>query len=414
MPHTPALRLALPVPVLLAVLGAALGGLLVGFACSLSSASRQFEHALIAERQAALVTGIARDADAIDAPALARRLGEYRDLIVRESDYLPARAAGAQSREAARAERLAMLARAPADRAQLVAMVRAIAASESAEVAGARAALDGTRRHMLVLGVLLACMAMAAAAIGAAQLRRANRDLSREVDARTAELRAVDRSRRLFFAKASHELRTPVTAMRSIAEVALAGGGEPAAALADVVAQAGFLGHRIEELLALASAEEGRPVLTMAQCDAGRIIADAVAQALPYARSVGVQIRTAAPSAPVTLLADARWLGQALLAIIDNGLKFSDPGGELAIRLEAAGSSASIAIEDHGPGLLPRELPRIFDAYYQAEAGRARGGSGLGLALARWVVEQHGGSIHAENRDGGGCAILIELALPPL
>ena len=110
-------------------------------------------------------------------------------------------------------------------------------------------------------------------------------------------------------------------------------------------------------------------------------------------------------------MADARWLGQALLAVVDNGLKFSDPGGRLGLSLAMAGGRAILAVADDGPGIVPAELPRIFDAYYQAEAGRGRGGTGLGLALARWVAEQHGGWIRAENRPDGGCRVVLGLEL---
>ena len=88
------------------------------------------------------------------------------------------------------------------------------------------------------------------------------------------------------------------------------------------------------------------------------------------------------PPMPVMARADQRWLTQALLAVIDNGLKFSDPGMALELALTQAGERAIITVSDSGPGILPREAPRIFDAYYQAEAGQMRGGTGLGLALA--------------------------------
>lgn len=394
---------------LLAAIGGSILALLLGFSFSLMAASRQFEHALIAQQQAALVDGIARDAGALDARALRDNLAAYRALIARERAYLTRAERQPQRAELARADALFALAGDPAARLRLIAMVQSIAAAEQREVAAARADLYRIRRATITLGILLALTALGATLAGAMQLRRANRDLAREVAERTADLRAIDQSRRLFFAKASHELRTPVTAIRTLAEVALESGGGTAQPLQHIVAQTAFLGHRIEEMLALSSAAEGRPVLAPVPCDLAGVAAAAVAQAQPYAQAIGVAIHHSGEPAPV--LADARWLAQALLAIIDNGLKFSDPGAALEVRLARQAQKAAITIADTGPGVLPRDLPRIFDAYYQADAGRSRGGSGLGLALARWVVEQHGGTIHAENRESGGCVMMLSLPL---
>ena len=394
---------------LIAVTILAVAGLLIAFALSLSASSRQFEHALIAQRQAALVEGLARDSDTLDASALRQSLATYRNLIQQERQYLPQSQQQRQTVELQRAAELVAIAGLPADKARLSAMVHAIARDEQREVVQARADLHWVRRNTIALAVLLAVAAIAATLIGAGQLHHANRNLAGEVAARTAELEAVDQSRRLFFAKASHELRTPVTAIRTIAEVALDGGCDAASPLRDIVAQAGFLGHRIEEMLALAMAVEGHPALTLTPCDLAEVVADAMAQAQPYARSIDVGLVQTSAMPRAIALADRRWLTQAILAVIDNGLKFSDPGAELKLALTAVGVGARITIADSGPGVLPIELPRIFDAYYQAEAGRLRGGTGLGLALARWVVEQHGGAIHAENRDEGGCQIVVAL-----
>lgn len=396
---------------LLLAMGGSILGLLLGFSLSLMAASRQFEHALIAQQQAALVADLARDAEGLSAPALRDNLAAYRALIGQERQFLSPRQQQAQNAELARADGLALLAGRPEDRARLIAMVRAIDSSEQHEVSAARADLTSIRRDTILLGGMLALTALGAAAVGLIQLQRANRDLAAEVAARTADLRAIDQSRRLFFAKASHELRTPVTAIRVMAEVALDSGADAAAPLRDIVAQTAFLNHRIEELLALSSAAEGRPVMTPEPCDLAEVLASAALQAQPYAASIGVTIRQTVAPAPLIALADRRWLAQAVLAVIDNGLKFSDPGGALDLALDSDGQIAAITLADHGPGVLPRALPRIFDAYYQAEAGKTRGGTGLGLALARWVVEQHGGDIHAENREGGGCRIVMQLPL---
>jgi signal transduction histidine kinase len=397
------MRLMAPMAgLILAVIGS-----LVAFAMSLSSVSRQFEHARIAQQQAALVEGIADNADRIGAEDLGHRMAAYRDLIIEEGRLIGAREAPQQALELQRAQQIMILAGRADDRSRLSALVRSIAQSEQGEVAQARADLYRTRRDTLLLGAVLAMAAVVATVIGTLQWRRANRDLASQVAARTAELHAVDQSRRLFFAKASHELRTPVTAIRTIAEVALDGHG--AAPLQDIVAQTRFLGHRIDDMLALAGAAEGRPSLTLAPCDLAGVLNDAAAQGLPYARSMDVGIEQVVPAGPVVAMADPRWLTQAMVAIIDNALKFSDPGAGVELSLERHDARAVITIADHGPGVLPRELPRIFDAYYQADAGRMRGGTGLGLALARWVVEQHGGTIHAENHKG--CRIVMALPL---
>ncbi len=399
---------------LLLAIGGSIVGLLLGFSLSLMAASRQFEHALIAQQQAALVADLARDAEGLSASALQSNLAAYRDLIRQERRFLTSGQQQAQSDELARADALARLATQPDARPQLIAMVKAIDSSEQREVSNARADLTRIRRNTILLGALLAITALGAAAIGLIQLHRANRDLTAEVAARTRDLRAIDQSRRLFFAKASHELRTPVTAIRVMAEVALDSGTDAAAPLRDIVAQTGFLNHRIEELLSLSSAAEGRPVMAPQPCDLAEVLACAAQQAQPYARSIGVAIRQDRGS-PIMVCADRRWLAQAALAVIDNGLKFSDPGGTLHLSLASTGRTATMAIADTGPGVLPGELPRIFDAYYQAPSARTgdkmRGGTGLGLALARWVVEQHGGTIRAENRESAGCRIVIELPL---
>lgn len=401
--------------VLFAVLVAALAGLVVAFAISARGANRQFVMASLSERQAAAVSRIVALAAVGQGPALDAALADYQGLVRQEAGLATAETQPHREREEARAAALVRLARTPGAQARLEELARAIDGQESGELQAGRLALARAGQRSVVLAGLLAAVALACAGCGAWLLWRSNRALAAMVRARTARIEAVDASRRLFFAKASHELRTPVAALRSAAEVAL---DQPDAdprtlreTLGHVVAQAGFLTHRIEELLGLASADDGRLALADAPFDLGQVAAEAVAAARIYAASVDVAIALARPETPLPMQGDARWLRQALLAVIENGLKFAPMETVLAVCVTVADGSAEVAVRDQGPGVMESDLPRIFDAYYQAQEGRQRGGSGLGLALARWVVEQHGGAVIAANQPQGGCVIRFSLPL---
>jgi signal transduction histidine kinase len=400
----------------LAGLVLALGGLVVAFVVSFGLADRQYRLATMSERQAGTVSQIAELANSkYGDVALDRMLARYRALIAEESALAPDDPvfAAHQHRETEEAERLTRLARTPADADAFRVLTAQIAQQEVGEVAASRQKLERLHGRTVALAVALAVAALLCALSAAWLLARRNRSLEALVQARTVQLEEVDRSRRLFFAKASHELRTPVTAMRGEAEVALL---DPEASsqvlrqsLSHIRANAAFLGHRIDELLGLASADDGQLQLERSPLELGWVVADAVAEARSFARSVEVTIVQTGLDEPIHVHGDARWLRQALLAAIDNGLKFSPMGGELVIDITVRDREAVLTVSDNGPGAMPGDLPRIFDAYYQSESVRQRGGNGLGLALARWVVEQHGGTIHAANRPQGGCQITIAL-----
>lgn len=400
----------------LAALIASLAGLLAAFLITLNAVSRHFDRAAVAQAQLAAVSRIeALAARGFPRASVGVELRDYRASIAHETALLAPWERAGQRGEIADADRLERLTASSGDRAALAALVAHVAARERNEVAQVDIAMARLRVRMILTASLLTAAALAAALSGAIALARANRDLSRQVDARTADLRAVDQSRRLFFAKASHELRTPVTAMRGEAEVSLADPDanvdELRASLVHIVASADFLGRRIDELLGLSKADHGRLALAPEPVDLVKLVATTADAARGYARSaeVGIDLRLS-PDAPC-VAADPRWLAQALLAVIDNGVKFSPQGADLRLALEVEGDVARIRVADSGPGVMAEALPRIFDAYYQADAGRMRGGTGLGLALARWVVEQHGGTIIAANDPAGGCAIDIMLPL---
>lgn len=404
---------------MLIALVVSLVALLAAFLLTLQAVSSHFDRAAAAQDQLAAVSRIEALANGGgSAVELRAAVADYRASIDREAALLPADARRGQAREVIDALHLSTLVTPGLTPDQvrgdeLRSLVTRIGNRERAEVADVARAMTRLRTRTTILAGLLATAALAAALLGAFALARTNRDLSRIVETRTAELRAVDQSRRLFFAKASHELRTPVTAMRGEAEVSLA---DPAASPEDlreslrhVAANADFLGRRIEELLGLSKADDGRLTLTPEPVDLVGLMTDTRTLAAAYARSAEVGIDLDVAEGAFRIAGDRRWLGQALLAVIDNGVKFSPQGGLLRLALDAEEGQARIRIADNGPGVMAEALPRIFDAYYQTDAGRTRGGTGLGLALARWVIEQHGGTIAAANDPGGGCTIAITL-----
>lgn len=400
----------LPLMAALALLGS-IATLAALFLHTAERGATLFDRAALSQAQFGDVLAIHAAAQAGNAAAIAATLARYRADIAAETRLIGMGGQHDEQRDAA-----AMAALAGARPPQLAALSRLVAAAATRE----RAEAEVTARQMAALrsrsrafALLLAACAALSALIGAGGLRLANRRLERAVADRTARLVGVDASRRLFFAKISHELRTPVTVMRGEAEVALATGSDDAAALAfalrEVVMQSEQLDRRIGELLALSQADDGRLRLDDAPLDLAGIVAGAVARSERHAASH--RVRLAADIATnASVRGDARWLEQALVAVIDNAIKFSGQGDVVDVALARRDGIAEIGVADRGCGSLPEALPRLFDAYYQSDEGRARGGSGLGLALVSWVAERHGGTARAAARAGGGC--VVTLALP--
>lgn len=242
-----------------------------------------------------------------------------------------------------------------------------------------------------------------------AQVARRTADLA----AANRQLRDADSRLRLFMAKVGHELRTPLTAIRGEAELAQRLGGtasDMADTLSRITDSAAFLGRRLDDLAALARAEAGTLPSQVAAIDLADVVREVVRRTASYAQTSGVEL--AAPAiVPAPVCGDFDRLYQAVAAVTDNAIKFSPPGGRVTLRVAQAGNEAVVDIADEGPGIAAGEQERIFDPHVQGAAGRSLGGSGLGLALARWIVQAHGGAISAHSqaaRDG----LCVSIRLP--
>jgi signal transduction histidine kinase len=262
---------------------------------------------------------------------------------------------------------------------------------------------------VLVGGGLLAVLA--ATGFGAIYARRALVPIRESLDARRAALRR----QREFAADASHELRTPLTVVRASVEHLERHRDEPVgsigSALEDIRAEIDHLTRLVDDLLLLARSDSGGIELERVPADLGDVAADAAASLTTMATERSV--RVVVDPAPTIVLGDPTRLRQLLVILIDNAIRHSPTGGEIRVAVRTDGSSAHVSVEDGGPGLRPEDIPHLFERFWRAP-GAPDGGTGLGLSIAAWIVERHGGTIAAANRDEGGARFSVRLpATPP-
>jgi heavy metal sensor kinase len=236
--------------------------------------------------------------------------------------------------------------------------------------------------------------------------------LARTFDAMLARIDEAFERQRRFTGDAAHELRTPLSLMRSQVDLALA---RPRSTVAYREALEGLDGD-LERMTGLVAA-----LLTLARADAGRLepdrtpldlaatIAAVLEQYAPLAETAGVELRD--DSAPAPLVADADLLVQLLVNLIDNALAHTPPQGSVTVGCRAEGDLVRLWVTDTGEGLAPHDAARIFDRFYRVDRGRsrARGGAGLGLAICKSIVEAHGGAIGITSRLGDGTRIDVTL-----
>jgi two-component system, OmpR family, sensor histidine kinase MprB len=216
------------------------------------------------------------------------------------------------------------------------------------------------------------------------------------------------RAQRQLVADASHELRTPVTSLRTNIEVLLAGGelGEEdrRRLLADVVEQSEELSALVGDLIELARGDQPGPETEYVRLD--RIVAESVARARRNAPGIEYQTELA----PAVLDGVPERLGRAINNLLDNASRHSPPGGVVEVTVDESG----VRVRDHGPGVPEADLPYVFDRFFRGSGSRGRQGSGLGLAIVRQVTEQHGGAVAAANAPDGGAVFTLSLPVAPV
>jgi two-component system, OmpR family, sensor kinase len=231
----------------------------------------------------------------------------------------------------------------------------------------------------------------------------------RRLDAQMADA-ALDR--RLLLSRLDHELKNPLTAMRAaLANVsATATGSDQDAGLRSIEAQVLRLSRLTADLRKIADVESSevdrRPIDVAAMLEEAMEIARE--QPAAAERSLSLDLPRAPWPLP-QLRGDWELLSLALLNLVDNAIKYTAPGDRIEVRARESGGSVVVEVADTGPGIPTEDLPHIWEELYRSPRARSVAGSGLGLALVRAVVEQHGGTVAAESRVGRGTVVRVEL-----
>jgi heavy metal sensor kinase len=211
----------------------------------------------------------------------------------------------------------------------------------------------------------------------------------------------------------AHDLRTPMTRMRAVAERALQGEPDTAAyreALADCLEESDRVTEMLNTLMDISEAETGVMRLAREPLDVGEVMADAVELFSDVAEEKHVSLEMR-PTAPLVVDADRSRLRRAFANLVDNAVKYTPEGGHVSCAARAEEGYAVVEVRDTGTGIAPEDLPRIWDRLYRGDRSRSERGLGLGLSLVRAIVEAHGGAVDVESTPGEGSTFRARLPL---
>jgi len=241
--------------------------------------------------------------------------------------------------------------------------------------------------------------------------------LTETLNAMFSRLEASVRRIRQFTADASHELRAPISLIRTTAEVAVQRAdrtaGEYFRALEEILEESERTSQVVDSLMLMARADCGNEALEWVAMDARSVVRGAAEQGEKLARMHGLRFSSSVPDKAITVRADGDALRRALLILIDNAVKYTPEDGSVKVTLETNNGFAIVSVADTGIGIAEPDLTHIFDRFWRADKARSReqGGAGLGLSIAKWIVEMHHGSIDVDSEPGKGSSFRVLVPL---
>jgi signal transduction histidine kinase len=219
---------------------------------------------------------------------------------------------------------------------------------------------------------------------------------------------AITQMRR-FMGDAAHELKTPIAVLRARTDVALQrerSGEEYQETLEGVSKEAERLGNLVENMLLLARADAGQWPVQKVKVFLDDVLMDAAsaARALGMPKNVQIELGTLDEAA---VTGDPTLLRQLFMILLDNAITFTPEGGKVIATAEKNGRRCTVTIRDTGVGIPSSALPHVFERFFRADPARSRGGAGLGLSIARWIVDAHVGRIHVDSSEGTGTTVVV-------
>ncbi len=239
------------------------------------------------------------------------------------------------------------------------------------------------------------------------------RQLADSFNAMAVELEEAEHLRRNLTADIAHELRTPTSNIQGYLEAIRDGLFQPTPeTIGTLHEQALLLSRLVDDLRLLAQADAGELHLERSRTQVGELLQSVIEGLRPRAEAKGVDLRLETDPSLPPLHLDPTRIAQVVGNLLENAITHTPEGGRVTVSAHTAANAVNVSVADTGPGIAPEDLPRLFDRFYRADPSRSRstGGTGLGLTIARRMVEAHGGSIEAESVVGQGSRFIIRLA----
>ncbi len=231
------------------------------------------------------------------------------------------------------------------------------------------------------------------------------------------EMRSLQIMRREFVGNVSHELRTPLAAIKAIVDTLRDGAINDREAAIDFLdrldVEVDGMTQMVAELIELSRIETGKIKLKLEPVNLNHLIEEVVARLRPQAERQQVSLSADLASGPPPLQADKERIRQVIINIVHNAIKFTPPGGRVAVSTRYSEESVVTQVSDTGIGISKEDLPHIFERFFKADKSRSTSGTGLGLAIAKHTVQTHGGSIWAQSEEGRGSTFSFSLPLHP-